>query len=72
MTPFDYAGAKDCEFFGGPVDGLVMRVKNSTGQEVFSLYAHEVTGVKDCGVPRSVAPHYNRINDRRFQFVGYR
>lgn len=72
MTPYDYAMSRECEFIGGPIDGMIMPVANTTGMYKIPCLSHEVIGVKDCGVPRSVSPHYNRINDRRFQFVGYR
>lgn len=72
MTPWDYGMTRECELIGGPVDGLKIVVTCTVGKLSIPSYARDTVGVKDCGVSRRVDPTYNRIDDRRFQFVGYR
>ena len=72
MTPMEYGTTTDCEFVGGPVDGLAMRISNNKEACIFTAYARSVVTVKSCGVKVIQTPYYKRINDRRFAFVGYR
>ena len=72
MTPMDYGTTSDCEFIGGPVDGLAMRIENSKVHCRFVSNSKVVETVKSCGVSEVKVPFYVRTNDRRFRFVGYR
>lgn len=77
MTPSDHgkldiANTTECEFFGGPMDGLEMRIYKERDSYVFACNPREVITPKSCGMPVIQLPIYTRINDKRFDFVGYR
>jgi hypothetical protein len=72
MTPWDYEMTTECEFIGGPVDGLKARINKIRSLCAFMEYTRKVVTVKSCGVEVVQVPFYNRVNKKRFQFIGYR
>lgn len=72
MTPYDFEMTTECEFIGGPVDGLRLRIYNTEVICAFREYLRKVVTVKSCGVTEEQSPIYNRTSENRFKFIGYR